>query len=105
MSRTARGADIAQRSWARKSGRMQGREAARLAQLKFKVRRKLADIGRKKLADNEHVVLALARWLEAGGLNITAENVSAGLEEVAGVSSVVPLAPGEGERAAEVQRR
>ena len=90
-------ATIAAQSYRRKSGRAQGREAAKLAQIKFKLRKKLIEMGRKKLADQEIPVLAMARWLENAQLSVTAENVGAALAEIgAGGILVFPGAAADG---------
>ncbi|MFD1913815.1 DUF1376 domain-containing protein [Halodurantibacterium flavum] len=73
----------------RKSGRDQAREAGRMAMLRSRVRAKLRSLGRANLADNDHVVATVADWLDKSKLYCTAENVAAGMEEVAGVPRVV----------------
>jgi hypothetical protein len=82
---------IAERSFRRKSGKAQGREASKLAGIKFKLRKKLVDMGRKKLAEQDHPVMIMAQWLDQAGLHVTAENVLAALEQIgAGSISVFP---------------
>lgn len=93
-------AEIAVESYGRKASSKQARAAQSLGNSKWKVKQKLSDIGRKKLAENNVVVTEVAKWLAKGGLMITAENVAVALEEVAHVRSVEPF---PGPRAGEMK--
>jgi hypothetical protein len=76
----------------RKKGREQGREAAALSLIRFKVRAKLTAWKMKHLADSDTVVEAVANWLRLSGLSCTEENIRAGLESAAGVPRIVGAA-------------
>ena len=75
-------AGIAERSFRRKSGKAQGREAARIANLKNRVKRKLLEMGQKKLAENDEVLRLICRWLDENDLYVTTDNVVAAMETI-----------------------
>ncbi|MEI4470939.1 DUF1376 domain-containing protein [Frigidibacter sp. MR17.24] len=79
---------IVERMWKRKSGREQGREAAKLAVTRSRVKKKLAALGQKRLAGNREVIASVADWLDTSNLYITDENVMAALEMI-GVPRIV----------------
>lgn len=81
-------AEVAERSFRRKSGKVAGREAARVANMRNRVKSKLIAMGRKTLSENKGLVEALTRWLDANDLFVTEDNVLAAMEE-AGVPRVV----------------
>jgi hypothetical protein len=84
--------DVVARMHVRKKGRDQQREANKQAQVRSRVRRKLAAmrVG-KALQESDQVVHAVAEYLMHGDLYITDDNVRVALEEAAGVPRVVGL--------------
>ena len=70
------------RMWKRKSGRDQGREAARLSVHRSRVKIKIAAMGHKRLAENAEVVKRCAAWLLESNLNVNTDNVTAALEMI-----------------------
>jgi hypothetical protein len=88
-------ADIASRSAKRRDGRKQGREAARLAVARSRIKKGLEDMRQTRFAENKDLVAALSKWLDQSNLFITEENLRAGLEVVAGVPRVVALRGGQ----------
>lgn len=77
-------AEIATRSYRRKTGKAQGREAAALSVARTRVKRQLEKIGAKRLAAASEVVDQIARWCETSGLWLTEDNVRQGAEVVTG---------------------
>lgn len=78
-------------AWNRKSGRKLGREAAKLANVKWKVRAQMERAKRPaRLIGDDMLVTRIAEWLIGSGLRVSAENVASGLAS-AGVPSVVAL--------------
>lgn len=87
-------ADQAMFAWNRKWGRKRGREAAKIANVKWKVRQQMEKAKRPaRLFGDDMLVTRVAEWLIRSGLNVTAENVASGLA-AAGYASVVPMRPG-----------
>lgn len=83
-------ADIAVDMHRRKAGRDQAREAGRLAQVRSRVRKKLAALKvAKHIRDSDMIVHGVAEFLDNSNLYVTEDNVRLALEEVAGVSSNV----------------
>lgn len=89
-------ADIAERSWRRKHAKVVGREAARMATLRSRVKKAIARVGSPKLAESAHVVQAVADWLDQNQLFVTEENVRAGLETAAGVPKMRVVSTAKG---------
>lgn len=81
-------AEVAERSFRRKSGKIAGRAAGRIANMRNRVKSKLMAMGRKTLAENKVLVDALTRWLDTNDLFVTEDNLVAAMEE-AGVPRVV----------------
>lgn len=81
-------------AWNRKNGRKLGREAARQANVKWKVRQQMEKAKRPaRLLGDDMLIARIAGWLIQSGLNVTAENVASGLA-AAGVPSVVSMRAG-----------
>lgn len=72
----------------RASSRAQGRDAARLAVARSRVKKKLEQMRHKRLADQPDLVSRVAEWLDAANLYITEDNIIAALEKI-GVPKVV----------------
>lgn len=78
-------------AWNRKNGRKLGRDAARLSNVKWKVRQQLEKSKRPaRLINDDMLITRLAEWLIQSGLHVTAENVASGLA-AAGVPSVISM--------------
>lgn len=81
-------------AWSRKNGRKLGRDAARLSNVKWKVRQQMERAKRSaRLIGDDVLVTRIAEWLIQSGLQVTAENVASGLASM-GVMSVVPMVRG-----------
>lgn len=84
-------------AWNRKNGRKLGRDAARLSNVKWKVRQQMEKSKRPaRLVGDDMLVARIAEWLIQSGLNVTAENVASGLASL-GIASVVPMVRGADE--------
>jgi hypothetical protein len=95
-------AEIAERSVKRKKGRAQGREAARLAVTRSRVRQKMKGMaGLARVAASAQAVEAIVGWLDDNQLFVTEDNIRAGAEAAVGVLRVVPYRRGEGGSAGE----
>lgn len=88
---------IAHESWKRKDGRATGREAARHAGVKSKVKAKLLAMKRKTYAENDRLLDEVARHLSRSGLWVNEDNVLAALETLHGIPRVVSLKGGAGD--------
>lgn len=77
-------AEIAARSFRRKSGKAAGRTAAALSVARTRVKKQLERLGMGRLAASADVVELIARWCEDSGLWITEDNVKQGAEVVTG---------------------
>ncbi|TMV86251.1 DUF1376 domain-containing protein [Thioclava sp. BHET1] len=73
----------------RKRGREQSRAAGRKATMRSRVRTKLRAMGNARIASADHVVMAIADWLDANDLYLTDDNLRAAMEVVTGVPKVV----------------
>lgn len=84
-------AELAVYAWNRKHGRQVGREAARLSQMKWKVKQQMERLKRpQRLIDNDDLVTGIANWLMRSGLKVSSENVASGLAMM-GAGTVVPM--------------
>ena len=84
-------ADQAVFAWHRKHGRKLGREAARLSNIKWKVRQQMEKAKRPaRLTGDDMLVTRIAEWLIRSGLNVTGENVASGLASV-GITTVISM--------------
>lgn len=84
-------AQIALKSWQRRDGKAQGREAARLANLRHRVKGQLQSLGKAAYAANPEAVQRIAAWLAENQLFVTGDNVSAGIAAVLIGGDVVPM--------------
>lgn len=76
-------------AWNRKDGRRKGRDAARLSQVKWKVRKQMAELKKpQRLIEDDMLVTRVAEWLIRAGLQVSRENVASGLA-VAGVPVLI----------------
>lgn len=74
----------------RKAGRDTARDAARVANLRYKVRSKLKALGyRKHIWDSQNVVEAVAAFLDNARLNCTDQNLHVAMQEAVGVPRAV----------------
>lgn len=81
-------------AWNRKNGRKMGRDAARLSNVKWKIRQQMEKSKRPaRLIGDDMLITRVAEWLITSGLNVTSENVASGLASM-GVGSVVSLVRG-----------
>lgn len=79
-------------AWNRKNGRKLGRDAARLSNVKWKIRQQMEKSKRPaRLIGDDMLITRVAEWLIGSGLHVTSENVASGLASM-GVGSVVALA-------------
>ncbi|WP_347311380.1 DUF1376 domain-containing protein [Defluviimonas sp. SAOS-178_SWC] len=84
-------ADFALFAWNRKHGRQMGREAAKLSQVKWKVKKQMEAMKRPaRLVGDDMLITQVANWLIRGGMAVSQENVASALA-AAGVPSVVPM--------------
>lgn len=82
-------AHVADASFRRKRGRAQGREAAKLAQTKHRVKLQLVRMKRLALSENKQLVAVIAQYLMQSDLYASEDNVIAALETEVGVPRVV----------------
>lgn len=88
---------IAAKSAKRRDGQKAGREAARLAVQKTRVRAKLKEMGKKTFSDNADLVAQVAGWLDQSSLFVTAENIAAALASLHNIPRVVSMGRGAGD--------
>ncbi len=77
-------AEIAARSYRRKSGKVAGREAAAISVDRSRAKRQLEKLGARLLAAAPEVVDQIVRWCRDSGLWITEDNVRQGAEVITG---------------------
>lgn len=82
-------AEIAYDMFRRKRGRDDARAEGNRYQLKTRIRKKLAEMHRKKLAENDHLVTQIADYLTKNKSFCTIENVATALDVVGAVPKVV----------------
>jgi hypothetical protein len=76
-------------AWNRKNGRKVGREAARVANVRWKVREKMKALRKpERLVKDDMLVGQIADWLIQSGMSVTLDNVASGLAR-AGVPTLV----------------
>lgn len=79
----------------RRDGKKAGREAHQLAVTRDRVKKKLADMGKKRFAENPKLLDEIAIWLGQSKLYVTEGNVAAALESLHGIPRVVPFPDAE----------
>lgn len=87
---------VATKSAKRRDGRLAGRDAARLAVMRSRVRAKLLEMGKKSFAENGDLVAQVTTWLDQSSLFVTAENVAAALSTLHNIPRVVSMRDGGG---------
>lgn len=91
-------AEVAVRMARRRDGRKAGHDAQRLALARSRIKAKLTELRRPRMAENTVLLTEIAQWLEQHNLFITAENVAAALESLHGIARVVTLQGGADSR-------
>ena len=89
-------ASIASRSAMRKDGRKASREQGAMNMMRSRLRHKLTQMGRLKIAENPNLVSAIAKFLTDANLYCNDTNIAAALESVAGIPRVVGIKSGAG---------